>query len=280
MKAPRFEYLRVKNLDQVHSAFAEYGDDAVILAGGQSLMPIMNMRLSQPKLLIDINSINELSGIELKDQFLRIGAMTRHAEVAKNLLIAQKLPLIAHAIKHVAHRGIRNRGTLGGSLSHADPAAEMPACAIALDATIILESCDGERRMKSDEFFKGVMATDRRPNEILKAIEFPVQKANVLWAFHELSLRHGDFALVGVVATAQRSQNEVSNLKLVVFGCEERPRVLDIATSIAISERSLDEVADKVVERLNPIPDLSGNPETKRIQACSLIKRSLLDIYE
>ena len=143
MKAPSFEYLRAENLDQVYSAFAEYGDEAMILAGGQSLMPILNMRLSQPKMLIDINPISELSVIEIKDQFVKIGATSRYVDLANNPIINKNLPLIASAIQDVAHRGVRNRGTLGGSLSHADPAAEMPACAVALDATIILESSEG-----------------------------------------------------------------------------------------------------------------------------------------
>jgi len=280
MKSPRFEYLRVESLDQVHSALAEFGDDAIILAGGQSLVPILNMRLSQPKVVIDINLITELSGIELKGQLLRIGATTRHVELTNNPLINENLPLISCAIKQVAHRGVRNRGTFGGSLSHADPAAEMPACSIALDATIILESCDGERRVKSGDFFLGVMATDKQPNEILKAVEFPVQKANDLWAFYELSLRHGDFALVGVVTTAQSSPKGISNLKLVVFGCEERPRVVEISSQMVSSGPNPDEIADQVVQQLNPMTDLSGDPKTKRIQARSLIKRSLLDIFE
>ena len=156
----------------------------------------------------------------------------------------------------------------------------MPACAVALDATIVLESCDGERRVKSDEFFLGVMSTDRQSNEILKAVECPVQKSNDLWSFHELSLRHGDFALIGVATTAQRGQNGINNLKMVVFGCEERPRTSEIAASMVISGRSPDEIADKVVQQLKPMSDLSANPETKRIQARALVKRSLLDILE
>ena len=280
MKAPSFEYLRAETLEQVHSALAKYGDDSIILAGGQSLMPILNMRLSKPKVLIDINPINELRGIELKGEILKIGATSRHDELASNPIVSKHLPLISSAIKQVAHRGIRKRGTLGGSLSHADPAAEMPACAVALDATIILESCDGERRIKSDNFFQGVMTTEKKPNEILTAIEFPIQKVGDLWAFHELSLRHGDFALVGVATTAKRSQNGINNLKLVVFGCEERPCASVIAAKMAISGANPVEIADEVSKQLNPMSDLSGNTHTKRIQARSLIERSLLDIHE
>jgi carbon-monoxide dehydrogenase medium subunit len=280
MKAPRFEYVRAESLDQVYSAFAKYGDGAMILAGGQSLMPILNMRLSQPKVLIDINLISELSGIEQEGQLLKIGAINRHAELASNPLVNRNLPLIASAIKHVAHRGVRKRGTLGGSLSHADPAAEIPACAVALDATIILKSCDGERRVKSDTFFRGVMSTERKFDEILTAVEIPIQSEGDLWAFHELSLRKGDFALVGIAATAKRSLNGVDDLKIVIFGCEERPQVSDIAAKMAVSGASPDQIADEVSQQLNPMSDLSGNTNTKRIQARSLIKRCLLDLYE
>ena len=280
MKAPRFEYVRAESLDQVYSAFAKYGDGAMILAGGQSLMPILNMRLSQPKVLIDINLISELSGIEQEGQLLKIGAINRHAELASNPLVNRNLPLIASAIKHVAHRGVRKRGTLGGSLSHADPAAEIPACAVALDATIILKSCDGERRVKSDTFFRGVMSTERKFDEILTAVEIPIQSEGDLWAFHELSLRKGDFALVGIAATAKRSLNGVDDLKIVIFGCEERHQVSDIAAKMAVSGASPDQIADEVSQPLNPMSDLSGNTNTKRIQARSLIKRCLLDLYE
>ena len=278
MKAPTFKYLRAESRDEAYAAFTEYGDEGLVLAGGQSLMPMLNMRLAQPAVLVDINPISELSGISLRDQQLHIGATTRHVEVENSMLVAAELPLIGCAIKHVAHRGIRNRGTFGGSLAHADPAAEMPACAVVLDATLILQSRAGERRVKAADFFLGVMSTDRRSDEILTGIELPAQMSTDAWSFHELSRRHGDFALVGVAATAQRRSIGLDGLRLVVFGCEERPRVSKIAASMSLSRKDVAELATAVADDLDPMSDLEGDAKTKRIQARTLVERSLEDL--
>jgi carbon-monoxide dehydrogenase medium subunit len=278
MKAPTFKYLRAESMDDVYAAFAEYGDEAVILAGGQSLMPMLNMRLAQPAVLVDINPIYELSGIVLSNQKLHVGAMTRHVEVANAELVAETLPLIGCAIKQVAHRGIRNRGTFGGSLAHADPAAEMPACAVALDATLILQSHGGARRVKATDFFLGVMSTDRRSDEILTSIELPTQGSNHAWAFHELSRRHGDFALVGVAAPAQRRSEGLDGLRLVVFGCEARPRISEVVASRTLVPQDVAEFAAAVVNDLDPMSDLEGDAEIKLIQARALVERSLNDL--
>ena len=278
MKAPTFKYLRAESRDEAYAAFTEYGDEGLVLAGGQSLMPMLNMRLAQPAVLVDINPISELSGISLRDQQLHIGATTRHVEVENSMLVAAELPLIGCAIKHVAHRGIRNRGTFGGSLAHADPAAEMPACAVVLDATLILQSRAGERRVKAADFFLGVMSTDRRSDEILTGIELPAQMSTDAWSFHELSRRHGDFALVGVAATAQRRSMGLDGLRLVVFGCEERPKVSKIAASMSLSRKDVTELATAVADDLDPMSDLEGDAKTKRIQARTLVERSLEDL--
>lgn len=278
MKAATFKYLRAESRDEAYAAFTEYGDEGLVLAGGQSLMPMLNMRLAQPAVLVDINPISELSGISLRDQQLHIGATTRHVEVENSMLVAAELPLIGCAIKHVAHRGIRNRGTFGGSLAHADPAAEMPACAVVLDATLILQSRAGERRVKAADFFLGVMSTDRRSDEILTGIELPAQMSTDAWSFHELSRRHGDFALVGVAATAQRRSIGLDGLRLVVFGCEERPKVSKIAASMSLSRKDVAELATAVADDLDPMSDLEGDAKTKRIQARTLVERSLEDL--
>ena len=278
MKAPTFKYLRAESRDEAYAAFTEYGDEGLVLAGGQSLMPMLNMRLAQPAVLVDINPISELSGISLRDQQLHIGATTRHVEVENSMLVAAELPLIGCAIKHVAHRGIRNRGTFGGSLAHADPAAEMPACAVVLDATLILQSRAGERRVKAADFFLGVMSTDRRSDEILTGIDLPAQMSTDAWSFHELSRRHGDFALVGVAATAQRRSIGLDGLRLVVFGCEERPKVSKIAASMSLSRKDVAELATAIADDLDPMSDLEGDAKTKRIQARTLVERSLEDL--
>ncbi len=167
MKAPRFSYVRAESLEQVLRLLAEHGDDARILAGGQSLVPVLNMRLSQPKLVIDINRLDALRGISLQGGLVRIGALARHAEVMSSDIVARHLPLIAEAMPHVAHVAVRNRGTFGGSIALADPAAEMPACILALGATLVVESTRGRRTIAADDFFQGLYETAREPDELL-----------------------------------------------------------------------------------------------------------------
>ena len=280
MKAPAFKYLRPESLDGVFAAFTEYGDEALILAGGQSLMPTLNMRLAQPAVLIDINHIPALNGVEQSGDGVSIGATTRHVDVMHSELVASELPLIGCAIKHVAHRGVRNRGPFGGSLAHADPAAEMAACAVALDATLVLDSKAGARRVAATDFFQGVMTTDRRSDEILTAVEFPPAVPDDVWAFRELSRRHGDFALVGVAVKARRSSAGFEDLRLVVFGCEERPRVSEIAASMVPSCTDPMEIVAAIAGELDPMSDLSGDAETKKFQAHTLIQRCLEDMFE
>ena len=280
MKASAFKYLRPNTMDEIFAAFAEHGDDAMILAGGQSLLPTLNMRLAQPAILVDINRIPELSGIERQGDIVRIGATTRHVEVLRSDIIASDLPLIGCAIQHVAHRGVRNRGTFGGSLSHADPAAEMAACAVASDATSILISSTGERRVPASDFFQGVMTTDRKWGEVLSSVEFPAFGSDEVWAFRELCRRQGDFAQVGVAAKARLSGSRLEELRLVVFGCEECPKVSEIAVEMGSSGHSNAEIAAAVANELDPMTDLSGTADTKRIQARTLVERTLSDLIK
>ena len=163
MKAPKFHFIRANTRHQTLKLLEELGEDARILAGGQSLMPTLNMRLSQPGTLIDINKISDLCGITLEEGIVRIGAMTRHVEVANSPVVAENLPLIAEAMQHVAHHAVRNRGTIGGSIALADPAAEMPACALALGATLAVESINGRREIAAEDYFKGLYETARQP---------------------------------------------------------------------------------------------------------------------
>src|SRR5438309_302677 len=191
MKAPRFAYARPASTAEALALLEEHGDDARVLAGGQSLVPILNFRLAAPKVLVDINRIAALSGIKVTRNHIRIGALTRHAELERSADIARHLPIVAAAMPHIAHPAIRNRGTVGGSMALGDPAAELPACALALGATFVVAGKKGERRIAAEDFFKGLYATALKPGELLVAAEFPLPKPGYVSAFGELARRHG-----------------------------------------------------------------------------------------
>jgi carbon-monoxide dehydrogenase medium subunit len=223
VKAPKFSYVRAESVEQVLQLLDRHGDEARILAGGQSLMPTLNMRLSQPKLLIDINRVEALQGISLHGERVRIGAMARHAEVAGSPMVAEHLPLIAEAMPHVAHMAVRNRGTFGGSIALADPAAEMPACALALDATFVVQSAGGRREIAAGDYFKGLYETERRPNELLIEALIPGAGARSVSVFLELARRHGDFAIAGLACHLIFDGATVTGARFVYFGSEDRP---------------------------------------------------------
>ena len=200
MKAPNFQYFKPATLEHALAFLGEHAEGAMPLAGGQSLLPGLNMRIAAPRFLVDIGSLPELKGIRLDRSQVRIGAATRHCEVLESPLIATHLPLLQEALQLVGHVAIRNRGTFGGSMAQADPAAELPACAVALDATILLASARGRREVKASSFFTGTMSTLRQPDELITEIALPIPTRGSVCAIMELSRRHGDFALAGVVA--------------------------------------------------------------------------------
>ena len=253
VKAPKFSYVRADSLEQVLELLAQHGEDARILAGGQSLMPTLNMRLSQPRLLIDINRVPGLSGIELRGEQVCIGALVRHADVARSATVARHLPLIAEAMPHVAHVAVRNRGTFGGSIALADPAAEMPACALSLGATLVLHSTAGRREVAATDYFQGLYQTARRPDELLVEALIPVQQPASVSVFGELAQRHGDFAIAGVAFHLKVDRRAVTDARLVYFGSEDRPtlarragaaiigRSLDDASAVAAAEAALEQ---------------------------------------
>ena len=223
MKAPRFAYARPASVAQALALLAEHKDEARVLAGGQSLVPMMNFRVAAPKVLIDINHIAGLSGIKITKDHIRIGALTRHVELERSVDIARHLPLVAQAMPHIAHPAIRNRGTFGGSCALADPAAELPACAIALGATFVVAGKKGERRIPAQDFFRGLYATALKTGEILVAAEFPRGKPGYASAFGELARRHGDYAMVGVAAHGSTQGGKFSDMRVAFFGVGDRP---------------------------------------------------------
>ncbi len=279
MKAPRFNYVRAESLEHAIRLLAEHGDDARILAGGQSLMPTLNMRLSKPKVLIDINRIDLLKGISLGDGTVRIGALTRHVEVMNSPIVAQHLPLIAEAMPHVAHVAVRNRGTFGGSIALADPSAELPACVLALGARLVVESMRGRRSIAEDDFFHGLYETAREPDELLLEVLIPVQRRNDVSVFMELSMRHGDFAIAGLACCACIERGAVTDIRLVYFGSEAKPTLATRAMaairgkpwSKAASEAACAALADD----LDPIASTFGAAATKLHLQRVLTQRAL-----
>ena len=225
MKAAAFAYVRAETVAHALDLLASHGDDAKLIAGGQSLVPALNLRLLSPSILVDIGRLTELAGIvATSDGGLRIGAMTRHAEVLSSPLVAARCPLLADAAAHVAHAAIRNRGTFGGSLAHADPASEFPACVLALGATIIVVGQGGERRIAAEAFFTGIYETALLAGEILVAVDIPPLAPSVRTGFAELARRSGDYALAGLACRAGRDANgRLDDVRLAYFSVGDRP---------------------------------------------------------
>ncbi len=266
MKAPRFAYARPASVVEALALLDKHRDDARVLAGGQSLVPMLNFRVAAPKILIDINRIAALSGIKITKSHVRIGALTRHVELERSAEIAKLLPLVAAAVPHIAHPAIRNRGTFGGSCALADPAAELPACALALGATFVLAGKKGERRVAAEDFFKGLYATALKPGELLVAAEFPLHKPGDVSAFGELARRHGDYAMVGVAAHGSAKDG----LRAAFFGVCDRPKVVEAD--------GVDGVLSKLGTDLAPRGDLHASAATKLHLAKVLAGRVLKEL--
>ena len=222
MKPAPFAYQKVRSLDEAVALLGAHAD-ARLLAGGQSLIATLNMRLSAPSLLIDINGIGGLDRIEAKDGTVSIGALTRHAQAERSEAIARHAPLIAKAMPYIAHPAIRNRGTIGGSVAFADPAAELPACLLALGGEVEAHGPNGARRIKADDFFKDLYETALAPDEVLTGIRLPAATAETRTGFAELARRHGDYAIVGLAATARAKGKGLADVRLAFFGVGNTP---------------------------------------------------------
>ncbi len=279
MKAPKFDYVRPASLDDALGILAGSGRDAVPIAGGQSLLATLNMRLSAPDLLVDIGDLEELRGISDAGDEIRIGAATRHAEVLESPVVEARLPLLREALGHVAHVAIRNRGTIGGSLALADPAAEIPACVVALGGTLVLARADGRREVPAEAFFKGLFETDRGADELIVEVRLPVQPVGWVSAFAEFARRRGDFAIVGLAALARITQGRFDQLRLAYLGCVDRPRLAAGVAGMVVG-RGLplgDEGAlrDMIAAELDPVASPGWSVETKLHLATVLTRRVL-----
>ena len=284
MKPSPFNYYRADSVGNALALLQEHGDDAQILAGGQSLMAMMNLRLLAPEALIDINSIKELSGITQEDGVIRIGALTRHSEVEHSEVVAEHLPLLKMAIRHVGHAAIRNRGTLGGSISLADPAAEMPACAVALNAEIEVRGPSGTRRIAADKFFHGLFETELQADELLTAVCFPLATPEAHSAFNELARRHGDYALVGVAIHGPVIGGTYGALRIVYFGVGDQAILASNAAQVLEGQSLTGETLSRAQEALDgdldPSSDLHGSAEFKSHLARVLLGRALKQLAE
>src|SRR5437763_1019053 len=258
MKASAFAYARATSLANALDLLATHGDRAKVLSGGQSLMPAMNLRLISPELIVDIGELAELRGIAVKGDVLTVGALTRHVELLRSTEIAAHVPLLAEAIAHVAHPAIRNRGTIGGSLAHADPASALPACMLALGATIVVRGSGGGRRVAAAECFTGIYETALSSQELLVAVELPVAQKDSVHFFHEFARRHGDYAIVGLAAQARVIDGTFAGLRLGFFAVGDRPLLAKAATKligVAVTPAVLAEAARVLDDELDPQED-------------------------
>jgi carbon-monoxide dehydrogenase medium subunit len=283
MKAPDFDYSRPRSLDEVFALLAEYGDEARLLAGGQTLLATLNMRLSEPALLIDITGIDALRGIAVQDGLLRIGALATHTQIESSPLVAQHAPLLAMAAPHIAHRAIRNLGTLGGSIAYADPAAEWPTCALALDATIVCCGAGGSRRIAAADFFLDLYTTALQPGELVMACEFPLAASGARFHFDELARRHGDYAIAGLALAGRFEQGLMRQARIALMGIAATPvrarRTEDLLEGRALDAGIVAEatslLAQELTGPLQPAADLTNSSATKRHLATVLLRRAL-----
>lgn len=270
MKAPPFRYARPRTIEAALELLAEAGDGARLLAGGQSLVPALNMRLLEPALLIDINGLEELTGIAETATGIRLGALTRHAALGASDIVARRAPLLAAAVPFIAHEAIRNRGTFGGSLAQADPAAELPACVVALDAQLEVAGPRGRRRIGARDFFKGVYETALAHDEILVAAEIPAQRGATL--FLELARRQGDYAIAGLAGWASLRAGRITEARLVFFGTDVR--TVEAKAASAALPKSLDAAVAALARDLTPVADLNASVAMKRHLAGALLRRA------
>lgn len=281
MKPAPFEYVRPASVEEAIAALSEGGYGAKLLAGGQSLIPAMNFRLAQPELLVDLGGLDDLRGIrECEHGGLMIGAMTTHREVERSELVARHTPLLAEVMPWIAHAQIRNRGTLGGSLAHADPAAELPSVIQVLGAVLHVQGPDGERTIPVDEFYVGLFTTDLEPDELLTAIEIPPLVTGSRHAFEEVARRHGDFALVGVAVVVEPDEDgAIAGVRISLLSVGDGPVLAERAMAGLVGQPLSDETIRKAAraaaEDLDPPDDIHASPGFRRHLAEVLTARAL-----
>jgi carbon-monoxide dehydrogenase medium subunit len=278
MKPAPFAYARARSLDEAIALLGARSESR-LLAGGQSLLATLNMRLSAPRTLIDINGIAGLDRITRNGATIEIGALVRHAQAARSPDIASFAPLIARAIPHIAHPAIRNRGTIGGSIAFADPAAELPACLLALGGEIEIAGVNGKRAVKADDFFKGLYETALGPQEILTAIRIPAANAQSRVGFAEFAMRCGDYAMVGLAAAARADGRNLADVRLAYFGVGQTA-IRAKKAEAAVANAKLDDAVSALATDLDPPDDIQATGKVKRHLAGVLLRRVARQLME
>ncbi len=279
MKPPPFEYHAPREVDEALELLGRYGGDAKVLAGGQSLMPLLNFRLSRPAALVDLNRVPSLAGIREDDGVVRVGAMTRQRAIEFSDVIRRRVPLLAEATRLVGHLPIRTRGTIGGSIAHADPAAEYPTVLTALDGEVIVRGPRGERRVKARDLFQTYLTTSLGADEILTEVVLPAMEPRAGFAFEEFSRRHGDFAIVGIAAIVVGDGRRCTMARLATAGAGPVPTRLraaeEILESRGLGEDSVTAAALRASELVEPDSDIHASAEYRKNLAGVLTERAL-----
>jgi carbon-monoxide dehydrogenase medium subunit len=278
MKPAKFEYVAPTTVDAAVDALRAANGEGKLLAGGQSLVPLLNFRMTRPSVVIDLNGIEELSFIELRGDHVVIGALTRHREIEQSPLIASNLPVMSAAMRHVAHLAIRNRGTIGGSLSHADPAAELPMLAVFYDATIVAQGKSGRRNIPAEEFFVDALTNSLESDEIVVEIEFPILWQGG-WAFEEVARRFGDFALASIAVSVRRNSSFIEEARVAAMGVANTPLRLRTVEEQLAGMQIADDLADRFCEfvrsTVSPNSDLHASAEYRKQLLGALAKRAM-----
>ncbi len=283
MKPASFEYVRAESAEHAVQTLASAGGDGKVIAGGQSLMPMMNFRLVKPSVLVDINRIPGLDAVQIRGDKLVLGALVRHRMTATDALIAEHIPVLHHAMKHVAHLTVRNRGTFCGSVCHADPAAEMPMMSLLLNGIVRIVSPRGERALAAQEFFVGSLVTALEPDELVTEIEIDKLSPDTGWGFEEFARRHGDYALAAVAVTMRWRDGLASNVRIGMMGVGEMPmRAPQIEAMLEgreINSTTIREAIDALRAELEPNSDLNASADYRRHLAGVLARRAITDAW-
>ena len=283
MKPAAFDYVVPESLEAAVRALAAANGDGKVMAGGQSLMPLLNFRMTRPSVVVDLMRIPGLSSIELRDDKVAIGALTRHADLEFSDLIATKLPVMAAAMPHVAHLAIRNRGTIGGSLSHADPAAELPMLAVFYGAVIKAQGPQGRREIPAEEFFVSALANCLEPEEIVFEIDFPIAKAHTGWAFEEVARRFGDFALACIAVSFEVRDGLIAEARVAVMGVADTPRRLREAEDALLGARRGAENASRFAQVVrscvSPSDDIHVSAEYRKNLIGALAEKAFMTAW-
>jgi len=285
MKTPAFEYHAPRTIDEALALLADYADDAKVLAGGQSLVPLLAMRLARPAQLVDINEIDDLGGIHpINGTGVALGALTRERTAEHSPLVAERAPVLAEALPYIGHVSIRNRGTIGGSIAHADASAELPAVAVVTGAEMVVRSARAERVIPADDFFVGHFTTSMADDELLTEIRIPSGPDGAGWAFQEVARRHGDFALVGVATMVTITDGHVGEARIAMMGVADRAvRASEAEASLVgqpVDAATIDAASHVAIRGLEPASDIHGSAEFRRHLAGVATRRALTAAVE